>query len=112
MFILTVHWDVRLLWATLTVTAKFFILFLFAATVYSTCSLARVAIRLRRLLKHAVSTDVSRSLTEMTRAVRTLRQFHTVHPGKLRLAREIKGIDDQIAELNAGRKKARADSPK
>ena len=35
-----------------------------------------------------------------------------VHPGKLRLAREIKDIDDQIAELNAGKKKARADSPK
>jgi hypothetical protein len=35
-----------------------------------------------------------------------------VHPGKLGLAREIKDIDDQIAELNAGKKKARADSPK
>ena len=35
-----------------------------------------------------------------------------VHPGKLGLAREIKDIDDQIAELNAGEKKARADSPK
>ena len=33
-------------------------------------------------------------------------------PGKLTLAREIKDIDDQIAELNAGKKKARADSPK
>jgi len=32
--------------------------------------------------------------------------------GKLELAREIKDIDDQIAELNAGEKKARADSPK
>ena len=35
-----------------------------------------------------------------------------VYPGKLGLAREIKDIDDQIAELNAGEKKARADSPK
>jgi hypothetical protein len=34
------------------------------------------------------------------------------HPGKLVLAREIKTIDDQIAELNAGKKKARAESPK
>jgi hypothetical protein len=28
-----------------------------------------------------------------------------VHPGKLALAREIKTIDDQIAELTAGKKK-------
>jgi len=34
------------------------------------------------------------------------------HPGRLALAREIKDIDDQIAELNAGKKKARADSTK
>jgi hypothetical protein len=33
------------------------------------------------------------------------------YPGRLALAREIKDIDDQIAELNAGKKKARADSP-
>jgi hypothetical protein len=31
MFILTVHWDMRLLWAALTITAKFYILFLLAA---------------------------------------------------------------------------------
>jgi hypothetical protein len=77
MFILTVHWDVRLLWAVLTITAKFYILFLLAATVYSTCSLARIAISSRRLLKHAASTGVSLRLIEMTRAVETLRQFHT-----------------------------------
>jgi hypothetical protein len=34
------------------------------------------------------------------------------HPGKLALAREIKDIDDQIAELNVGKKKARAEFPK
>jgi hypothetical protein len=31
------------------------------------------------------------------------------HPWKLALATEIKGIDDQIAELSAGNKKARAE---
>jgi len=77
MFILTVHWDVRLLWASLTITAKFYILVLLASTVYSTCSLARIAIRVRRLLKHEASTDVSLRQMEMTRAVGTLRQFHT-----------------------------------
>jgi len=34
------------------------------------------------------------------------------HPGKLALAREIKDIHDQIAEISAGRKKARAEFPK
>jgi len=34
------------------------------------------------------------------------------HPGKLALAREIKAIDDQIAELNVCKKKARTESPK
>jgi hypothetical protein len=34
------------------------------------------------------------------------------HPGKLALAREIKDIDDQIAELSVGKKKARAEKPR
>jgi hypothetical protein len=34
------------------------------------------------------------------------------HPGKLALAIEIKIIDDQIAELNVGKKKARVESSK
>jgi hypothetical protein len=34
------------------------------------------------------------------------------HPGRLALATEIKDIDDQIAELNAGKEKARAYSQK
>jgi hypothetical protein len=34
------------------------------------------------------------------------------HPRKLALAREIKDIDDQIAKISAGRKKARAEFPK
>jgi len=34
------------------------------------------------------------------------------HPGRLALGTEIKDMDDQIAELNAGKKKARGLSPK
>jgi hypothetical protein len=34
------------------------------------------------------------------------------HPGRLALATEIKDIDDQIAELNAGKEKAQAYSQK
>jgi hypothetical protein len=78
MFILTVHWDMRLVWAVLTVTAKFYILFLLAATVYSTSSLALITIRLHRLLKHGASADMSLRLIEMTKRVESLRQFHTL----------------------------------
>jgi hypothetical protein len=78
MFILTVHWDMRLVWAVLAITAKFYILFLLAATVYSTSSLALITIRLRRLLKRGASADVSLRLTEMTKRVESLRQFHTL----------------------------------
>jgi len=55
--------------------------FLLVATVYSAYSLARIAIRLRQLLKHAASTsakDVSSRLIEMTSGMKTLRQFHTL----------------------------------
>jgi hypothetical protein len=78
MFILTVHWDMRLLWAVLTITAKFYIFFLLAATVYSTSSLALITIRLRRLLRHGASADMSLRLIEMTKRVESLRQFHTL----------------------------------
>jgi hypothetical protein len=76
MYILTVHWDMRLLWAALTITAKFYIVFLLAATVYSASSLASIAIRFRRLLKHGASSGLSLHLIGMTRRVENLRQFH------------------------------------
>jgi hypothetical protein len=80
MFILTVHWDLRLVWASLTITAKFYILCLLAATVYSTFFLARIPFRLRQLLKDVASTDeknVRFLLLELTRGIETLRQVHT-----------------------------------
>jgi hypothetical protein len=81
MFILTIHRDLRLLWVVLPIPAKFYILFLFAAAVYSSYSLTRIAFRFRQLLKHAASTDardVGLRLTQMTRGIETLRQFHTL----------------------------------
>jgi hypothetical protein len=78
MLILTVHWDMRLMWAVLTITAKFYILFLLAATVYSASCLALVAVRLRRLLTHRASTDMSLNIVEMTKRVESLRQFYTL----------------------------------
>jgi len=81
MFILTVHWDLRLLWAVLTVTARFYVLCLLAAAAYTTYFLARTVPRLRRLQKGVATTDrasVKRRLIEMTRGIETLRQFHTL----------------------------------
>jgi hypothetical protein len=81
MFILTVHWDLRLLWAVLTVTAKFYIFCLLAAAAYTTYCLARTVSRLRRLHKDVASTDratVKHRLIEMTRAIESLRQLYTL----------------------------------
>ena len=82
MFILTVQWDLRLAWTPLTITAKVYILCLLAATVYSTYSLARIALRLHQLLKKDVTqTDeknVRFQLIQMTRGIETSRQFHTL----------------------------------
>ena len=49
MFILTMHWDLRSLWAVLTITAHLYILCLMPAAVYSTGFLIRIAFRLRLL---------------------------------------------------------------
>jgi hypothetical protein len=81
MFILTVHWDLRLVWAALTVTAKFYVLCLLAAAAYTTYFLVRTVFRLRRLQKDAASVDpglMKRRLIEMTRQIETLCQLHTL----------------------------------
>jgi hypothetical protein len=79
MFILSVHWDVRLVWAVLTLTAKFYILCLLAGAARTTYFLAGTVFRLRRLQKNGTLTNtarVKRSLVEMTRRIENLRQFH------------------------------------
>ena len=81
MFILTVPWDLRSLWIVLTITAKFYLLLLTAATGYSTYCLTRTTFRLRELLKPTASTDASdmgRRLAAMNRRIATLRQFHAL----------------------------------
>jgi hypothetical protein len=80
MFILTVHWDLRLLWAVLTITAKLYILCLLTGATYSTYSLARIALWLGQIAKHLSSTDKTDlrvRLNEMKAKVQTSRQLHT-----------------------------------
>jgi hypothetical protein len=79
MFILTVHWDLRSVWAVLTVTAKFYFLCFLVAAIYTTYFLIRTASRLHQLPRDAASTDATRvrfRLIEITRGIETLRQFH------------------------------------
>jgi hypothetical protein len=81
MFILTVHWDLRLLWAGLTVTAKFYVICLLVATGYSGVLLVRAYIRVCRLSKDGPasdSSDVRRNFVEMSNRIENLRQFHTL----------------------------------
>ncbi len=81
MFILTVHWDLRMLWAGLTVTAKFYIFCLVAAAGYSTVLLVRTTSRFHRLSKDGVPLDsprVRHHLIEMTKGIENLCQFHTL----------------------------------
>src|SRR5260370_8321283 len=79
MSILTGHWDVRLFWEVLPVTAKFYLLFLLLAATYTTYFLARTLSRLHRLPQDAPRTDENRqklSLIELTNGMESLRQFH------------------------------------
>jgi hypothetical protein len=81
MYILTVPWDLRSLWAIFTVTAKLHIVCLLAATVYTVFFLARTLFRLHRAPKHAASVDATRVKTrlfETTKGIDNLRQFHTL----------------------------------
>ena len=81
MYILTVHWDLRLLWVVLSVTAKFYIVCLLVAGAYTIFFLVRNVLGLRRLLRNAASIDgthLDRSLVKITRGMDNLRQFHTL----------------------------------
>jgi hypothetical protein len=81
MFILTVHWDLRMLWADLTVTAKFYIFCLVVATGYSAVLLVRTTSRFYRLPKDGAVSDssvVRYHLIEMTKGIENLRQLHTL----------------------------------
>jgi hypothetical protein len=81
MFILTVHWDLRLLWAGLTETAKFYIFCLLVAAGYTAVVLIRTVSRLRHLSKDSALTAsprVGHSLIQMTKGIENLRQLHTL----------------------------------
>jgi hypothetical protein len=79
MFIFALHWDLRALFAGLTITARFYIFGLMAAAVYSTYSSVRIVFRLNRVSKSLANDDSGARpyLFRITGNVETLRQFHT-----------------------------------
>jgi len=81
MLILTIHWDLRLLWTGLTVTAKIYICALVVAAGYSAVVLVRTASRFRILSKGGTASDpasVKHQIIEMTKEIENLRQLHTL----------------------------------
>lgn len=79
MFIFTGHWDVRLFWGVLPVTAKFYLFFLLIAAAHTMYFLTRTLSRLHRLPKDAPcsnKTHLRLSLIELTNGMENLRQFH------------------------------------
>ena len=60
--------------------------------------------RVSRILMNSRKVPISEVQALKTRRDELFRKFED-HPGRLALAREIKDIDDQIAELTAGKKK-------
>jgi len=79
MFILTRHWDVRLFWGVLPVTAKFYLFCLLIAAAYMIYFLIRTLSRLHRLplnLPSADKTRLSLNMLELTNGIETIRQFH------------------------------------
>ena len=81
MLILTAHWDWQLLWTTLTITAKLYIVFLSIGAAYSTYFLVCIASCVRRFVKRSSSTNESEKrprLREMAARLQTLRQFHVL----------------------------------
>jgi hypothetical protein len=74
MFILSVPWDFRSLWAGLTLTANLYMVCLFVATAYSSYCLVRIAVRLRRMARNGNLTRVL--LNEMRSKTQTLCELH------------------------------------
>jgi hypothetical protein len=76
MLILSVPWDFRSLWISLTITSKLYIICLLVASAYSVYGLTRIAIRLRQIAKPENADMVL--LANMMAKEQTLREFHTM----------------------------------
>jgi hypothetical protein len=81
MFMLNVHWDLREVWLSCTLTGKFYILCLLVSAIYISYSLVRTALDIRCLPRDRASTDALRvrsRLIDMNRGIENLRQFNTL----------------------------------
>ena len=81
MLVLTMDWDLRVLWLTLTLTARFYLLCLFVSAGYTLYFFARTVSHLRRFAPGVAPADAPRTssrLIEMTLRVENLRQLNTL----------------------------------
>jgi hypothetical protein len=74
MLILSLPWDFRPLWAALTLTSKLYIICLLAASAYTTYSLTRITVRLRKIAKREKAEMLLVDM--MTAKAQTLCEFH------------------------------------
>ncbi len=106
MFILSVHWDFRSLWAALTIPAQFYTICLLAGAAYSTYSLACIVVCLRR---NARDKAVIRKLDDMRTKTQALREFHTMLfllfglCGSNEVANVLRGIQLSFMSLSAAK---------
>jgi hypothetical protein len=77
MYILSVHWDLLMLWAILSLTAKLYIFCLLAAVVYTIYSLSRTMVRFRSMKRTTIDAEpAGLGLLVIARTIENVRQLH------------------------------------
>lgn len=77
MYILSVHWDLLMLWAILSLTGKLYIVCLMVSVVYTIHSLSRAVIRSRNTKKTSVDAGpAGLGPLALMRTVENVRQLH------------------------------------
>lgn len=76
MYILSVHWDLLMLWAILFLTAKLYIFCLLAAVVYTIYSLSRAMVRFRSAQRTTADAEpAGLGLLAIARTIENVRQL-------------------------------------
>jgi hypothetical protein len=77
MYILSVHWDVVMLWAILSLTGKLYIVCLLASVVYTIYSLSRIVVLSRSMKNTSFDAEpAGLGLIVMARTIENVRQLH------------------------------------
>jgi hypothetical protein len=77
MYILSVHWDLLMLWAILSLTGKLYIVCLLVSVVYTIHSLSRTVVHSRSMKKTSIDAEpAGLGLIVITRTIENVRQLH------------------------------------